>query len=381
MRRSALKNFSDMDFIQRIDKPRFMSKLLFPYTAYFAALGLDVGHLGNDNAFDKMLLDAFTTSDGDFPPKLLNDLYVLDDLAEDDGRDLILEEAEKQSLSLDGIVGQDLTAGEFAIAVHLAHPRILTICHDKMQCRKVRNYEEYQARQRENLTLELAKEKTTVMESEMAPWFEAKDRSRACEIYVYQKGQEVMFQITHGRPFRVEPCLNRMLERGRTGLRPQKHDSVIYDTGSGVLKVNAQSVGERDLYRRTFGKVLFGDPEYFPGGEIYTLDPLRNGKAALAVVPGIESVRLTEISIAVDNDEGFAQVSKAHDLIEAAARYGQPNFQQGTIVRAGMVVKYKAGGRGRKLELRPPRVAVYDRDRDGVVTEAFMRTNGFLKVG
>ena len=41
MTKSTLKKFGDMEFIQGIDKPRFMVSLLQPYSTYFSGLGLD----------------------------------------------------------------------------------------------------------------------------------------------------------------------------------------------------------------------------------------------------------------------------------------------------------------------------------------------------
>ena len=381
MPQHQLKNFSDLAFIQKVDKPRFMAQLLLPYADYFNTHGLDVTKLKNGDGHDRKLLEVFTKADEDMPPKLLESLYVLDDLADESGHDRILTEAERLGLDLNGIVGQDLSPGEFAIAVHHAHPRVLTVCHDKTLYRKVKNFEEYQTPGERRLTLKTAKAKVPAMEKEMAPWFEAKNRSRACEIYVYEEKHDLKFQITHGRPYRTDPSFDKKLERSRVAYRPQKHDTVVYDTRYGVLKVSAQTAAEKDLYRKTFGKILFADPAHFPDGELYTLQPLRAGKAALAPVTGIDSVRLTEVWVTLDDDQSFTQVSRAYSLIEAVAKHGQPNLQQGKLVRAAMMVKYRSGGRPRKLELRPPHVAIFDRDRDGDVAETFLKTNGFLKVG
>ena len=381
MPQHQLKNFSDLAFIQKVDKPRFMAQLLLPYAEYFDTQGLDVTKLKNGDGHDRKLLEVFTKADEDMPPKLLESLYVLDDLADESGHDRILTEAERLGLDLNGIVGQDLSPGEFAIAVHHAHPRVLTVCHDKTLYRKVKNFEEYQTPGERRLTLKTAKAKVPAMEKDMAPWFESKNRSRACEIYVYEEKHDLKFQITHGRPFRTDPSFDKKLERSRVAYRPQKHDTVVYDTRYGVLKVSAQTAAEKELYRKTFGRILFADPDHFPEGEIYTLQPLRAGKAALAPVTGVDSVRLTEVWVTLDDDQSFTQVSRAYSLIEAVAKHGQPNLQQGKLVRAAIMVKYRSGGRPRKLELRPPRVAIFDRDRDGDVAEAFLKTNGFLKVG
>ena len=172
----------------------------------------------------------------------------------------------------------------------------------------------------------------------------------------------------------------RLLNRSRVAYRPQKHDSVIFDNRTQVLKVNAQTAAEKELYREKFGKVLFDDAEYFPEGDIYSLDTLRQGTAAIKLVPGVESARLTEVWISVDDDQRFVQISKGYNLHESIERHGKPNLQEGRIIRAKLMLKYSSGGRPRKLELRPPNIADYDRERDGAAAEAFMRANDMLKV-
>jgi hypothetical protein len=374
------KNFSDLGFIQRVDKPQFMVPLLKPHKDYFAKQGLDVEKLKNGDGHDRKLLEVFTSADEAMPPELLEKLYMLDDLADEAGHDRILAEAERQGVQLNGILGEDLSPGELAIAVHLQHTRIVRLAHERTIFRKIKNYEEYQGTGTKQLTLKAAKTKCAALEADLAPWFESKNRSRACEIYVYEEKDDIKFEITHGRPYRTDGTIDKKLRRSRIAWRPQKHDSVVYDTSTGVLKLNAQTPGEKDLYRKAFGKILFDDADYFPDGDIYTLAPLRKPKPTIALVAGIESARLTEIWNQIDAESGFVQTSRAYNLLAEAEKRGNPNFAQGKIVRASFLIKYRSGGRPRKLELRPPNVAIYDRARDGEPAEEFMRANEFSKL-
>jgi hypothetical protein len=380
MAQLRFKNFSNLAFIQGVDKPQFMVPLLAPHKDYFARRGLDLAKLKNGDGHDRQLLEVFTAPDEAMPPDLLQSLYVLDDLADEAGHDRLIAEAERQGVQLNGIVGADLTPGEFAIAAHLNHASLVRVCHERTIYRNIKNYEEYQATGSKQLTLKTVKAKRTALEQEMAPWFEAKDRSAACEIYVYEEQDDIKFEITHGRPYRTDGTIDKKLKRSRVAYRPQKHDSVIYDTRTRVLKLNAQSAAEKDLYRKSIGKILFDDADYFPAGDIYTLAPLRKAKPALATVTGMDSVRMTEVWIQVDDEHGFVQTSRAYNLLTVAERHGNPNFAQGKIVRASFLIKYRSGGRPRKLELRPPNVAIYDRARDGDPAEAFMHANGFSKL-
>lgn len=90
MPRLRFKNFSDLAFIQGIDKPRFLGPLLSPHSDYFAPQNLDVTALTNDDGCDRQLLAVFTKPDEEMPAHLLEALYVLDDLSDEAGHDRIL---------------------------------------------------------------------------------------------------------------------------------------------------------------------------------------------------------------------------------------------------------------------------------------------------
>lgn len=379
MPRLQFKNFSDLSFIQSIDKPRYFKPLLEPHEEYFARQGLQIAELKNNDRTDQQLRSVFTQPDEEMPRDLLEALYVLDDLADETGHDRILAEMERMGARTDANpLPDDLNPGEFAIAVYLRKPDLIRICHEKSIYRKIKNYQEYQAANNKALTFSVARAKRNDLEKAMAPWFKSKNRSSACEIYIYEEEDEIKFQITHGRPYRTDASFDKTLRRSRVAYRPQKHDSVVYDRRTRVLKINAQTAQEKDLYRKKFGEVIFGDVDHFPGGNIYSLRPLERKQPDLRIPAGIESVRLSEVWI--EMIDGLLQISKAYDLFKTIKDRQRPNLAEGSIIRASFLIKYMSGGRPRKLEVRPSNVAIYDRDRDGAPAEAFMRTNGFLLV-
>jgi len=377
MPRLRFKNFSDLTFIQSIDKSTHLGPFLATHRDYFERQGIDVTKLKNDDATDRRLLRIFTQPDEDMPADLLEALYLLDDLADEAGHDRILDEARRKNINLNS---RELTPGEFAIVVHGKHPDLIWVCHEKTIYRKIKNYQEYQGKNSLKLTFSVVERKRAALEQALAPWFESNNRSRACEIYPYEEGEEIKFLITHGRPLRTDGSIDKRLRRSRVAYRPQKHDSVIYNNQLSVLRINAQTLGEKDLYRKTFGQVLFNDSDHFPDGDIYTLAPLRSGAGAIKTVSGVLSARLSEVWIAIDDDQGFVQISRGYDLAQSMNTYGKPNLQEGRLVRAAFLIKYSSGGRPRKLELRPTNVAIYDRDRDGEAAARFMRANGYLKL-
>ena len=67
------------------------------------------------------------------------------------------------------------------------------------------------------------------------------------------------------------------------------------------IRIHAGTKWEKDLYRETMGRRLFGDDHYFSERKAYTLDPLRtDGADALDVsdIPGISRLVLREIEVA-----------------------------------------------------------------------------------
>ncbi len=379
MARLRFKRFSDLAFLQSIDKPRYLAPLLAPFTEYFMRQGLDFSHLANDDATDRKLLEVFTRPDEDMPGDLLELLYVLDDLADDSGQDRILNEVVQCGEAIDGLDGE-MTCGEYAIAVYRAKPGLIQACHEKTVHRKIKNYAEFQSASNARLTLDPARRGKTALEQALAAWFDDRNRGMVCEIYPYQEGSEIRFIVTHGQTYRSEGSIDKNLRKSRVAYRPQKHDSIIYDTQTGILKLNAQSLLEKEEYRKQFGRVYFNDPEHFPAGDIYTLKPMQAAHFELSLPHGITSAQLCEVWIQIDDDQHVTQITKGYDLLRSARARAFPNLAAGAIVRAAFRVKYRSGGKARRLDVRPPNVAIYDRDRDGAAAEDFLRANRLIKI-
>jgi len=378
MERFGFRNFGVLSFLQQIDKPRFLIPLLRPYSAYFRRRGLYVEHLRNSDECDRQLLAVFGEMDSSMPGALLGALTLLDDLADEAGHDRILAEVERNEIPLRGILGEDLSPGEFAIAVFVRYPQVVRDAHAHTTQAKLRLYEEYQAVRDQPIALAEAQAKLTALEELLGYWFESKNRTPACKIIVAEQGADLWFEIVHGRPYRMIGTINAQLEHARVGYRPQQHDSVIFERHGCVLKVSAQTLGERELYRQAFGMAFFENENHFPLGDLYNLEPLRRGGATLVMVAGIEAARLTELRMRLDDEQGKVQVSQGRDLLVPGGPFETAPFARGKIVGASFLITYESGGPPRRLEIRPPNVALYDRARDREATNAFLHANELL---
>jgi hypothetical protein len=372
--------FGDLSFLQSLDKAGVLRRFLAEYRSYFVRQALDIDALTNDDACARRLLEIFTRPSERMPGDLLRDLYVLDQLADEDGHERILEEAERLKIDLQS-VPRDVCAGDFAVLMFLQDRRLIRICHEKTIARQVKRYYEYRPRDQRRFRLADIEAAAHAAKATLAPWFEQRKRTRKCEIFVYGDGDEVRILITHGGLFRADGNITDSLEFSRLPWRPQKHDSIIYDSETGVLKVHAQFEPERQVYREIFGQTLAADAGFFLAGACYTLEPLRSNGGVLTLVDGINAARLTEVVVEADSTECRRAQFQGDDLTRMVAGCGDMPFPAGEIVRACFAMNYTTGGRARNSEVRLPNVADHDRDRDGVINQDFLRANDFVVTG
>ena len=378
MRRRDLP-FGFLDLVHAVDKRRYLQPLLAPHRDHFARLEFDLDALDDSPETDRALLRVLTDDAAPLPAVLAEALYEIADLAHEPGHDRIREAAETLGvpLRMDG----DVTPAELAVATYLSHRDVFRRALDGSVFARTKLYQEYQAIRDRQLALP-SRAVLDLVEDALRPWFREHGRGEACEVEAYREPHGVRFSISHGRTLRHERTYEGR-ERRRVTLRPQKQDSVLYDNRTCILHVNARTETEREIYRTTWGSVLFGDARHFPGGNRYTLQALQErGAAALVLdgVPGVLRARWVEAWVDYRNAERHFAKHKSDNLAITFLRRGMEELRGGTLVRVVFSLKY-ARGRARRLEVRPPNVAIYDRERDVEASERFLEMNALVLPG
>lgn len=166
--------------------------------------------------------------------------------------------------------------------------------------------------------------------------------------------------------------------------RPQCHDVLIYDERNGEIGVHAGTKGERTLYLRTLGEVLFNDADHFPPAGKFTLDPLSTvGSASLAAddVDGVASVRLVEYRRYWGGEHREVETRKAEDIFAALAKRDISALSGGRLVSATFKVRFEDSAKERSVVIRPPGIARYDRNDDSELIDQWLRKRGFIQTG
>ncbi|MEJ1937324.1 hypothetical protein WDZ92_44585, partial [Nostoc sp. NIES-2111] len=130
------------------------------------------------------------------------------------------------------------------------------------------------------------------------------------------------------------------------------------------------------------GRILFGNEGYFPAGEKFTLAPLMDdGPASLHCddIEGIETIRLIEYRRFWGGQHKESEVRRTADVFAALAARGL-EFPLGPPPSSAIfIVKFTDAPKERRVVIRVPSSARYDRDQDSEIFERWLAARGFLK--
>jgi hypothetical protein len=306
-------------------------------------------------------------------------LYAINEMATPDAMDEFLEAATATGLSLNS--GPEVTPADIAVQVWLADPEMFERKHAEQLVRRPRSFQSFQSRENLEQDINPSPEALAALEADLDEWFDVKKRGRGCRVFIFPKEDGVWFLVRHGQPFKREGSLKKSGESGSVYYRPEKHDVLVYNPAVGELRINAETKGEKDIYRAKFGLHLFGSKDHFPGTAKYTLNPLRDdGEASLVCseVKGMEWVKLTEIRYFWGGAENETEIRKADDVFASLGRRDATIPSRVAIVGATFSVKFVDAKNPRSVSLWPPNIAKYTRDNDGALVEQWLSRRRFI---
>ena len=375
-----LRRFAQPAVLKAI-APKCLHEFLGPYRPYFDGRALSLPSPNASNGLDyERLVEVLMSPDTGTPKGLVDALYFVNEMSTDESMDLLLEEAETNGILLDG--KPDPTAADVAVQVFLQDRQLLERKHAEQFLTRPRSFEYFQTEARPVPAFrQPSRETLATLERDLDDWFEKKKRGRGSRVFVYPKGDSIWFLVRPGDPFRREGSL----DGGRTSsvfYRPEKHDVLVYEPALGDLRMNACNKGEKETYRREFGRHLFGDEEFFPGTGKYTLEPLRTAGPASIVctdIDGMDWVRLKEVQFLWGGAQREIEIRKANDIFAALEGRGRSLPAMTPIIRASFHVKFTDAKNPRTVTIRPSNIAQYTRDSDADVVEDWLQRRGFIE--
>jgi hypothetical protein len=374
----SLRKFSEPDRLKTI-KPSRLIAFLEPYSDYLERRGFKLRHMSSHQIDYEVLAHILMHPDDSVPRQMVDALYFVHEMADDEQMDELLSSARQQGLLLDA--DQESSPADVAVQIWLAAPDLLQEKHAEARAIQQKNFVYFAGRDGDPRSFPQATPNVLrSLERSLDDWFKEHRRGEGSRVFVFDHGRKVWILTRHGLPFRREGSV----KEGKASVeyyRPEVHDVLIYDTEMDETGVHAGTKGERDLYLRQIGEHLFGDPDYFPQADKFTLDPLIDrGRAALRCddVPGLEGVSFVEFQRYWGGNFKSIEIRKATDIF-GALDDGRHLLAGGRMSTVVFKVKCSGSKRLRSVTIRPPNIARYDRDSDSELIETWLQLRGFIK--
>lgn len=381
-----LKRFTNVALLKRFDFPLLLG--LFESDPKFKTFLTDRGiaWTRDADAFDFEALARVLMSPGvDTPEELLDALYFVDNLADPECSDRILEECARAKIDLGGT---DLSPEDLALKAWLAAPNILQRIHAEQYRTRPEKFESYFGNSAKALGTPSTKV-LAALEADLNEWFDFKKKGRGARVFPFPSDDAVWFLVRHGQRIKREGTVEADQKSGSVFYRPEMFDVLIYYPATGELAIHAETKGERRAYCRFFGKHLFGDIDFFRFEDPlskYTLSPLiTSGRGALECsdVVGLEHIALVELHIERDSEQTDVEVRRADDVFRALEDQGRNLAEEAeviTLVKAKFRIEF-AGGKERTVVIEPPKTASFDRESDNAIIHDWLSRRGFIEVG
>lgn len=371
------KVFTRPDGLKRIANDNLI-KFLLPYTGYLSGRSFTVPTDPSAEFPHDELAKLLMQYDANIPPDLVNGLYYIDEVASNETLEEMMERANDAGITL--AVDGKSTPADVATQIWNAKPDLLIERAVRSLAFQKSSFMYFLGKTARKRSLPATPDtQLKMLETEMDPWFESKQRGKGTRVFAFPSTGKVWLLVRHGMPMIREGKHEDDGSAGVAFYRPQKHDVVIYDADQDVLAVNADTKGARTLYRESIGLVLFGDKEYFGEGEIFTLAPIRDDGPDCLVcsdIEGIDRVRLREVVRVLPGRIPITEITRASDLFAALGDHADAKFKYGTIIAAKFGVLFRGARQERVVNLSKGS-ARYDRETDAPAVEAWLDARNF----
>ena len=375
------KRFTKPHFLKQIGR-ELLGQFFGRFTAELAEKRITLPDANlDDDPYFKAVAQIAMSPDG-LPLPLVEAAYAIEGMANEEGQDRLEQAVDENGPAFE--FAANSSCADMAMQAWLTNPELFAEKFVEQRLTRLASFDYFGSKlaldQRARFRAPSARA-LELMAEDMEDAFRRKNRGvQTTHIEVHVLDEEYWFLIRHGDTYaRVAT-----VENGQASVlhfRPAKDDVVVYAPQWDDIRIHAGTKWEKDLYRETMGRRLFGDDHYFSERKAYTLDPLRtDGADALDVsdIPGISRVVLRELEVAWPGEFKDSMTRKSLDIFESAAGRTTPAIpESGRLVHAVLEFYFGDCPKPRKVHIRPPNVLKLGRHCDAVLVHRWLVERGF----
>ena len=303
-------------------------------------------------------------------------LYILDELASIQEMDDLRERFRAQGYD---IGPARRTIMEVIVELWLVKQDLVRAVHFDMVLHRLTGYEQFDPVTKPSGSFHYPGDAILPkIADDMRDWFIHHDRGSDILIEHHDIDDEHWFIVKHSEPVSRLTELKDGKSLSRR-IHPQKDDVVVYSPSTGGLRINANTGGERKLYRKTFGRHLFGSDAHFCDSAKYTLDPLwEKGEDALKPIPGIQQVVLSEIRFLRGGTPSTIETHKGDNVFASFTARNFRLWPNAKVFKATLMVSFDGDPKPRRFKVSAGNRVQIARECDHVLFDELLRRNGFV---
>jgi hypothetical protein len=326
-----LPRFTDAGILRSIE-PKRLTTFLKRFSSYLEKK--DFVFPKGDNFSDaqlQQLIGIFNVHDNQTPADMIEALFQVREVANDQGMEALLLVAVKNGIELPD---EDFSAADLAMHIWLADPDLLRRANCERIVTQFQSFYCYMNRTFEVPILEMPSGNLLrAIESRINHFNRNRSRGGGATVWMYDFGTELAFLIRCGGTLRREEVMEHEVCTNRIR-RPVGYDLVVYNRVSGELRIRAELVGERRFYGEQFGEVLFNDKFFFEYGEMFNLDviyELEEDIQSPGSIAELREVILLEIQETLVGQRSLQITLRSDNLFEALREHNKNLSNQGRI--------------------------------------------------
>lgn len=377
MGKKVLQTFSDAAELRKIGA-KSLSALLKVDEAFFTRHGVELVEDDVAFAFDE-LADVLQRERTSVPPRLINALYLISEMADKTGLDLLVDIARREGL-LEGMNEEECAAPDLAVRLYLHNPTLLENHRDRRVALRKRSYVFFSAHAPYGGTdVSISQAERNYFQAACDDMFREHLHGSGARLKGFPDGQIVRFIVRHGEPLKREGVLEGS-ESASIIYRPEMFDAFHFDMSKGILGMPAASKWLTELYRAQFGIILYNDRNAFKPLPVFTLLPLvERGAVALAcpMLRSVAEIRLEGLEWERPGGNGICAYRKTHDVFAAMESDGHAFPEEG-VLKARFILQLAETHEERFFEIQGAHKVHFQRDIDLELLWPWLEAQGFL---
>ncbi len=329
-----LPHFNDVAILRSIEPNRFRT-FLMRFDTHLRSQGFIIPESAVfTDAHLQRLIGNFNAHDGSTPADMIEALFHISEVSNDQGMEALLLVASKAGIELpEG----DLTPADLALLIWMNAPDLLRRANCERIVHRFQSFYCFMNRMLEAPLFEMPAEAVLKRIEEHTDQFNRnRQRCGGAAVWMYEFGNEVAFLIRFGGSLKRDEVMDN--DQCRPDIRrPVGYDLVVYNIETGELRIRADLVSERRFYCRLFSEQLFADPEFFEHEEIFNLDVIyRLGEDVQSpgIDLGITRVTLVEIQEVLLGEKILHVTLRSEAIFDAIREHNKRLTPNGRLLSA-----------------------------------------------